>query len=171
VRAPRDGDRTAALKDNSTTDLRSIDRGTYFDCSALDRSSACSAKRSYSFATLNTTCLACSFLRRSASSRFSLARSRQCPGSLTKEAGTFLERTANPGRSNGSLPSCAAHGVQEQISCGHSSADLGRHGAINPAGRARECKGGARYSGPRAGRSTRSLPQGIANRQPNQIRR
>ena len=70
----------------------------YFDCGEpLDRSSACSAKRSYSFATLSTACLACSFLRRSASSRFSLARSRQCSGSLIKEAGTFLERTAIPG--------------------------------------------------------------------------
>jgi len=62
--------------------------GHYFDCGEpLDRSSACSAKRSYSFATLSTACLACSFVRRSASVRFSLARSRQCSGSLIKEAG------------------------------------------------------------------------------------
>jgi len=62
--------------------------GHYFDCGEpLDRSSACSAKRSYSFATLSTACLACSFVRRSARARFSLARSRQCSGSLIKEAG------------------------------------------------------------------------------------
>jgi hypothetical protein len=55
--------------------------------SLLDRSSARSAKRSKSFAILSIVCLASSFLRRSASARFSLARSRQCSGSLTKEAG------------------------------------------------------------------------------------
>ena len=121
--------------------------GHYFDWGEpLDRSSACSAKRSYSFATLSTACLACSFVRRSASSRFSLARSRQCSGSLIKEAGTFLQRTAIPGVPTVPRPSCAAHGVQEQISCGHSLAELGRHGAMKPAGRARGCNDMARGS-------------------------